>query len=205
MKLKLDSKDELYENTTNPIHKQSLHSDVNNIDIDSTLENPSGSIHDDSHDINSGNFLVSPPWVQDPDIQRGKVEFLSHEEEIFWNRLIKKYLYPLDEDKKQIEKTADALKTLRNEFLFKFFMLNALFVLTVFLMQLNKDTLHFQWPLGLSYNITYHRDTIEVICTKLKSSRLSFIINRNLMYRFILKKIIYNLNQSVVYLSSDSC
>ncbi|XP_057328446.1 chitin synthase chs-2-like isoform X1 [Microplitis mediator] len=162
VKVKFDSEDELYENSTDIIQKQSLRSGVNNIDIDSKSENPSRSIHDDLNDINSRSFLVSPPWVQDPDIQRGKVEFLSHDEEIFWNRLIKKYLYPLDEDKKQIEKTADALKTLRNEFLFKFFMLNALFVLTVFLMQLNKDTLHFQWPLGLTYNITYHRDTIEV-------------------------------------------
>lgn len=117
---------------------------------------------EEQDDIKLGNFLVSPQWVQDPDLQKGGIEFLSHEEEVFWNRLIEKYLHPLDEDKKQLEKTAEALKNLRNEYLFKFFMINALFVLIVFLMQLNKETLHFEWPLGATYNITCNNELMEV-------------------------------------------
>lgn len=109
-----------------------------------------------------GNFLVSPVWLQDSDIEKGGIEFLSHEEEVFWNRLIAKYLYPLDEDKKQLEKTAEALKDLRNEYLFKFFMINALFVLIVFLMQLKKEILHVNWPFGATYNISYDAGTNEV-------------------------------------------
>jgi len=50
----------------------------------------------------------------------------------------------------------------RDAYLLKFFMLNALFVLIVFLMQLNKDILHLQWPLGMKYNITYYSKRIEV-------------------------------------------
>lgn len=108
------------------------------------------------------NFLVSPTWLQDNELSKGGIEFLSHEEEVFWNRLITKYLYPIDEDKKQTEKIAETLKELRNEYLFKFFMINALFVLIVFLMQLKKDILHINWPFGASYNITYDRAMNEV-------------------------------------------
>lgn len=50
----------------------------------------------------------------------------------------------------------------RDSYLSKFFMLNALFVLIVFLMQLNKDTLHLQWPFGMKYNVTFNSKEIEV-------------------------------------------
>ncbi|KAK0162509.1 hypothetical protein PV327_006282 [Microctonus hyperodae] len=124
------------------------------------------SINETVNNTKSINFLVNPHWIQDPDIRKGGIEFLSREEELFWNRLIKKYLYPLDMDKRKIEKMEDALKKLRNENIFKFFMLNALFVLTVLLMQLNKETLHLEWPLGTSYNITYRSDMMEVHLAK---------------------------------------
>ena len=55
-----------------------------------------------------------------------------------------------------------ALKSLRNEYLLKFFMINALFVLIIFMMQLKKDLLHVQWPLGVKYNITYDHNKNEV-------------------------------------------
>ena len=41
-------------------------------------------------------------------------------------------------------------------------MFNALFVLIVFLLQLNKDQLHVVWPLGVKTNITYVEETSEV-------------------------------------------
>lgn len=41
-------------------------------------------------------------------------------------------------------------------------MFNALFVLIVFLLQLNKDQLHVIWPLGVKTNITYVEETSEV-------------------------------------------
>ena len=57
---------------------------------------------------------------------------------------------------------AKDLKDLRDQSVFAFFMLNALFVLIVFLLQLNKDLLHVKWPFGIKTNITYDETTQEV-------------------------------------------
>lgn len=54
------------------------------------------------------------------------------------------------------------LKELRNKSVFAFVMFNALFILIVFLLQLNKDQLHVDWPLGIKTNITYMEETGEV-------------------------------------------
>lgn len=42
-------------------------------------------------------------------------------------------------------------------------MINALFVLIVFLLQLNKDSLHVKWPISARINVTYDEITQEVI------------------------------------------
>ena len=47
------------------------------------------------------NFLVSPYWLQDKRLQNGETDFLSTDEEVFWRKLIKKYLYPLDSNKQE--------------------------------------------------------------------------------------------------------
>lgn len=57
---------------------------------------------------------------------------------------------------------AEDLKELRNKSVFAFVMFNALFILIVFLLQLNKDQLHVEWPLGIKTNITYIEETGEV-------------------------------------------
>jgi len=41
------------------------------------------------------------------------------------------------------------LKELRDLAVVAFFMVNALFVLIIFLLQLNSDILHIEWPLGV--------------------------------------------------------
>lgn len=41
-------------------------------------------------------------------------------------------------------------------------MINALFVLIVFLLQLNKDSLHVKWPISARVNVTYDEITQEV-------------------------------------------
>lgn len=41
-------------------------------------------------------------------------------------------------------------------------MINALFVLIVFLLQLNKDNLHVKWPISARINVTYDEVTQEV-------------------------------------------
>ena len=62
---------------------------------------------------------------------------------------------------RQARIAADLIE-LRNKSVFAFFMFNALFVLIVFLLQLNKDQLHVVWPLGVRTNITYIEETSEV-------------------------------------------
>lgn len=57
---------------------------------------------------------------------------------------------------------ASDLIELRNKSVFAFFMFNALFVLVVFLMQLNKDQLHIIWPYGVRTNVTFIEETAEV-------------------------------------------
>jgi chitin synthase len=38
---------------------------------------------------------------------------------------------------------------------FTFFILNALYVTIIFLMTLEKDKVHLNWPLGVQYNVSY--------------------------------------------------
>lgn len=45
--------------------------------------------------------LVNPYWIEDPDLRKGEVEFLSSAEIQFWKDLLEKYLYPIDEDKNE--------------------------------------------------------------------------------------------------------
>ena len=54
------------------------------------------------------------------------------------------------------------LKELRNNVVFSFGMMNAVFVLVVFLLTLNKDKIYLEWPFGIKENITINEDTQEV-------------------------------------------
>lgn len=59
------------------------------------------------------------------------------------------------------DRIAAELKELRNSSVFAFFMINALFVLIVFLLQLNKDYLHVKWPFGVKTNISYDSNKVN--------------------------------------------
>ena len=87
----------------------------------------------------------------------GKRDFLSGHEDKFWKDLIEKYLTPLDKDEKKEKKNAQDLITLRNKSVFSVFMLNALFVLVVFMLQTEKDMIGIEWPLekSIKYAIFY--------------------------------------------------
>ncbi|XP_014471699.1 PREDICTED: uncharacterized protein LOC106742874 isoform X1 [Dinoponera quadriceps] len=115
---------------------------------------------------NGSNFLSRPYWLNDEGLKKGEVDVLSMQEEQFWKDLLEKYLYPIDEDKAEKARIAGDLIELRNKSVFAFLMFNALFVLIVFLLQLNKDQLHVIWPLGVKTNITYVEETSEVHITK---------------------------------------
>uniref|UniRef100_A0A2A4K4F7 chitin synthase n=1 Tax=Heliothis virescens TaxID=7102 RepID=A0A2A4K4F7_HELVI len=110
--------------------------------------------------------LINPYWIEDPELKKGEVDFLSPAELSFWKDLIDKYLYPIDANKEEQARISKDLKELRDSSVFSFFMVNALFVLIVFLLQLNKDNLHFKWPFGVKTNITYDEVTQEVLISK---------------------------------------
>jgi len=50
---------------------------------------------------------------------------------------------------------AKDLLELRNSVVLAFFMFNAIFVLLIFLLQLEKETIHINWPLGADVDIQY--------------------------------------------------
>lgn len=101
------------------------------------------------------NNLINPYWIEDKALSRGAVDFLTGSEIQFWQDMIAKYLFPIDEDKAEQAKIAAALKDLRNKSVFTFFILNALYVTVVFLLTLEKDKVHIRWPLGVTHNVTY--------------------------------------------------
>ncbi|KMQ91842.1 chitin synthase [Lasius niger] len=146
-------------------HENESYKDVDDVDDESDVLTQVSGIS--SHD-RASSFLISPYWLQDERMRKGEVDFLSHSEEEFWKTLIARYLRPIESDEESQNKITEELMNCRDAYLLKFFMINALFVLIVFLMQLNKNILHLQWPLGMKYNITYNGidDSKEVHMTK---------------------------------------
>lgn len=109
---------------------------------------------------NQSNLL--PDWLYDDDLKDGDTETISAAEEQFWVDLIEKYLKPLDMTVKDKENMQNQLKALRDVSVFAFTMTNALFVLIVFLLQLNKEYLHVRWPLNVKNNILFDQTTFEI-------------------------------------------
>lgn len=72
------------------------------------------------------------------------------------------------------------MAALRDTVVFAFVMLNALFVLIVFLLQLKKEDLHVQWPFNAQNEIFYNPNTNEIIIRrhylKLEPIGLLFVI-----------------------------
>lgn len=110
---------------------------------------------------------VTPYWIDHhPEMKKGVVDFLDSKEEQFWKDLIDKYLYVLIKDANKEKKIKQELKDLRDISVFAFFMLNALFVLVIFLLQLSKDQIHLNWPFSVKSNITFDSNNSEIYVTK---------------------------------------
>lgn len=45
--------------------------------------------------------MINPYWIEDPELKKGEVDFLSQSETQFWKDLIDKYLYPIDANKEE--------------------------------------------------------------------------------------------------------
>lgn len=104
-----------------------------------------------------------PDWLLDPDLKNGDRDTLTMAETKFWNDMIDKYLKPLElseDDKKEV---AAALINLRDMVIMAFIMINAIFVLVIFLLQINKEMLHIKWPVAAKNTISYNDDTHEIL------------------------------------------
>ncbi|GBP49027.1 Chitin synthase chs-2 [Eumeta japonica] len=123
---------------------------------------PLGVVHEYAESVDSSDVireerdeLINPYWIEDPNLQKGEVDFLATTEKVFWKDVIDTYLRPIDENMDEKKRIESDLKNLRDKMVFAFVMLNALFVLVIFLLQLNQDQLHFRWPLGQQVEIWY--------------------------------------------------
>lgn len=107
---------------------------------------------------------VNEHWLSDPVLSKSPTCRLHIKEETFWKELIERYLYPLIENPQERAKAAAQLIDLRNKVVFGILMLNSLFILIVFLLQMQKEILHIEWPFnGKAISITYASKTHEVL------------------------------------------
>uniref|UniRef100_A0A0R3RRN4 chitin synthase n=1 Tax=Elaeophora elaphi TaxID=1147741 RepID=A0A0R3RRN4_9BILA len=100
------------------------------------------------------NCKVSEVWLNDKCIRRAEKDSLDPDEEIFWNDVISKYLTPIIHDQLEQKHISAGLRLLRNKVCSGFFMVNTVFIIVVLLLQLQKDCIHIEWPLGPRYNHT---------------------------------------------------
>nr|AYU70919.1 chitin synthase 2 [Cryptolestes ferrugineus] len=115
---------------------------------DSSNKRKDTSASDDKNDVKLHS------WIFDGKLVHSQTKVLDMKENNFWEEFIKQYLEPLDETGKKKE-IAEGLKNLRDQTVITFFMLNSLFVLVIFLLTLQKDVLHIDWPLDPKINFTY--------------------------------------------------
>ena len=94
-------------------------------------------------------------WQEDEDLEDFKDENLEEKEIIFFRDLIKEYLSPLANNEEQEERVSQELKRLRNKCIVAFFLMNIVFVVMVFTIQIQnvKDGLYIPWPCGENLKI----------------------------------------------------
>ena len=78
------------------------------------------------------------------------------------------------------------LKELRDKAVFFFSIFNALFVLIVFMLTLNKDILHIDWPFGVKTNITITDD--NQVCSLYCLPHHAHILTVNLFCQVLVTK-----------------
>ena len=120
--------------------------------------------------VKQRNELINPAWIEVPYLDDCEIDYLEPKETEFFQKMIDRYLYPLVEDKTYQAKVARDLKALRNNGCFAFFMINALWMVIIFHLQLvqykvrdyiyvpipriNYEPLRFE-PLGFSFLIFF--------------------------------------------------
>ncbi|EEC02968.1 chitin synthase, putative, partial [Ixodes scapularis] len=107
-------------------------------EIDPTTPNPQDPTH----------------WCSDAVFKNAPQYSMGNRETEFWKQLINQYLKPEDTgseaEKKRVE---EGLKSLRNRTVSTMLLCNALYVLTILLLQYHKNRLYINWPIGETYPI----------------------------------------------------
>uniref|UniRef100_A0A672R8E9 chitin synthase n=1 Tax=Sinocyclocheilus grahami TaxID=75366 RepID=A0A672R8E9_SINGR len=76
-----------------------------------------------------------------------QVEKLSEDEQDFWNKLIERYLLPIQDNKAHLEEVTRELKSLRNKAVFLYFIINVLWIVATFFLQaIGTDVLSINIP-----------------------------------------------------------
>jgi chitin synthase len=120
-----------------------------------------------------------PDWLDEEGVRKGNIDSLSDNEEKFWKDLIEKYLQPIEANKLIEAESKAALKNLRDRIIFAFFMFNAIFILIIFLLQLNRNLIFIHWPFGGNTKIVYDETgseiTIQLEYLQLEPIGLAFV------------------------------
>ncbi|XP_052429017.1 chitin synthase chs-2-like [Carassius gibelio] len=76
-----------------------------------------------------------------------QVEKLTEDEHDFWNKLIERYLLPIQDDKAHLDEVTRELKSLRNKAVFLYFIINVLWIVATFFLQaIGTDVLSINIP-----------------------------------------------------------
>lgn len=122
----------------------------------------------------------SEAWLGDKSLRRADRDYLDQEEDSFWREVIDKYLQPIAVDRKEQDRIRAGLTELRNKVCSVFFMLNVVFIIVVLVLQMQKDCLHIEWPLGPKFNhsvIPCNSDTTkeEWVMTRLQLEPIGLV------------------------------
>ncbi|XP_067667763.1 chitin synthase chs-2-like [Haliotis asinina] len=90
--------------------------------------------------------LINPRWLEDMGLRNGEVQYLPMREIEFWQRCIAKYLHPIASDRAHEAKVSQDLKSMRNNVAFAFFMMNAFWMIIIFMLQSVKDKVSIPIP-----------------------------------------------------------
>ncbi|CAN8011727.1 unnamed protein product, partial [Ixodes pacificus] len=102
-------------------------------------------------------------WCSDAVFKNAPQHSMGNRETEFWEQLINQFLKPEDTgseaEKKRVE---EGLKSLRNRTVSTMLLCNALYVLTILLLQYHKNRLYVNWPIGETYVVRYFHVTEHV-------------------------------------------
>ncbi|XP_028966439.1 chitin synthase-like [Galendromus occidentalis] len=115
----------------------------------------------ESHDAKSSEDRMRE-WMTDPQVLDGPVSELPSSEEKFWRDLLREFLHPIEENPTKKADMQKSLLEFRDNVSIAYFMLNALYVLALFTLQLHKDSLYIVWPVGGTSRIVYMVESRQI-------------------------------------------